>query len=368
MEVTGVPVGRRSLFAERRRAVLAIAGVAVAFLMVVLLDGIVNGATRELTHYIDTSPASVFVAQRGVTNMHMATSAIPLSDVERIREIPGVGWAAPILYAPDALATADGQQLAYVIGFVPGGRGGPVSLTAGREPGPGQIVIDDRAASNLGLALGDPVTILGRPWRISGLTSGLTNLANTVAFVRFGEFATAMGVRGTASYVLVGGRISPDVLAERIRATTGLSALSRERFSAEELALARDMSAQLLQIMTLAAFLIALAVIALALSTSTLSRLREAGVMKALGARPRRLAYVVLSQALWTVGAALGLALVLAIALSWALGRTTGNVSVALQASAVVRVAVTGTLLAAVGAVAPLIKVWRVDPASVFRR
>lgn len=366
--MAGVPVGRRNLFAERRRAVLAIAGVAVTFLMVILLDGVVGGATRELTRYIDTSAASVFVAQRGVANMHMASSSVPLPEVERIRAIPGVAWADPILYAPDALASESGREPAYVVGYVPDRQGGPVSLVAGRDPGAGEVVIDRRAAANLGLGVGDPVRVLGRTWRVSGITSGLTNLANTVAFVPFDEFAALRGVQGTASYVLVGGSISADVLARRIAAATGLSALSKERFSAEELALVKDMSAQLLQIMALAAFLIALAVICLALYTATLSRIRETGVMKALGARPRRLAEVVVSQALWTVGVALGLAVALALALAWVLGRATSNVSVALQASSIVRVAVAGVFLGAVGAIAPLIKVWRVDPASVFRR
>lgn len=368
MEMAGVAVGRRNLFVERRRATLAIAGVAVAFLMVILLDGIVNGGTRELTRYIDTSPADVFVAQRGVTNMHMATSSLPLSEVGEIRAVPGVEWADPILYAPDALATPSGRQLTYVIGYVPGGRGGPVSLVAGRDPGPGEVVIDRRAASNFGLGVRDSVRVLGRTWRISGLTSGLTNLANTVVFLRFDEFGAAAGLQGTASYFLVGGRTPPEVLARRITAATGLSALSRTAFSAHELALARDMTSEVLQIMTLAAFLIALAVIGLTLYTATLSRLKEVGVMKALGARPRRLAEVVLSQALWTVGAAVALAVGLALALAWVLGRAAGNITVTLQAASVVRVAVAGVLLGAAGAVAPLIKVWRVDPASVFRR
>lgn len=347
---------------------LAIAGVAVTFLMVILLGGIVNGATRELTRYIDTSPAGVFVAQQGVTNMHMASSSIPLSKVQTIRAIPGMAWADPILYAPDALATPAGRQLTYVIGYVPGERGGPVALVAGRDPGPGEIVIDRRAARNLGLGVGESVGVLGRAWRISGLTSGLTNLANTVVFVRLDEFAAAGGVQGTASYILAGGRIPSDLLARRIHDATGLSALPRAAFSAQELALAKDMTAQLLQIMTLAAFLIALAVIGLSLYTSTLSRLKEIGVMQALGATPRRLAEVVISQALWTVGVAVGLAIALALGLAWVLGHAAGNISVTLEPAAVVRVAVAGVVLGAAGAIAPLIKVWRVDPASVFRR
>ncbi|HEX9123609.1 MAG TPA: ABC transporter permease [Actinomycetota bacterium] len=363
-----VPVGRRNLFAERRRAALGIAGVAASFLMVLALDGIVNGATRELTRYIDTSPADVFVAQRGVTNMHMASSWLPLANVKEIRALPSVSWADPILYAPDALTTPTGQQLTYVIGYQPGGRGGPITLSAGSDPGPGEIVIDAQAAQDLRLAVEGSVSVLGRTWRISGLTSGLTNIANTVAFVRFEDFAGSRRVPDIASYILVGGSVSPDSLARRIEANTELTALPRAGFSEQEGALARDMSAQVLQIMTLAAFLIGLAIIGLVLYTATLSRLQEIGVMKALGAMPRRLAVVVLSQALWTVGMALALALVLAFSLSWVLARSAGNITIAFGASAVVPVALGGVVVGVLGAVAPVIRVRRVDPVSVFRR
>ena len=365
--MSGVPIGRRNLFSDRRRAVLGITGVGVALLMVLMLAAIVSGAMRQVTRYIDTSPADVFVAQRGVTNMHMASSVVPLAQVNRIRALPGVAWADPILYLPDALATPSGRQVAYVVGYVPGQRGGPVALAEGRPPGPGQVVIDQRAASNLGLAVGDPVRLLGRTWQISGLATGLTNLTNTVAFVRFADLAAARNLTGTTSYVLAGARGDPAALAHRIAAATGLSALTRTQFSAQERALVQDMSAQLLQIMNLAGYLIGLAVIALTMYAATLSRLREAGVMKALGARPGRLANVVVSQALWTVGAATVIALGLTAGLAEVLGRTSGNVSVVLEPGSVLRVAAGAVILAALGAVAPLVKVWRVDPMTVFR-
>jgi ABC-type antimicrobial peptide transport system permease subunit len=41
--------------------------------------------------------------------------------------------------------------------------------------------------------------------------------------------------------------------------------------------------------------------------------------MKALGANARRLTNVVLAQAIWTVGAALALAIALTVALAWLL-------------------------------------------------
>jgi putative ABC transport system permease protein len=255
-----------------------------------------------------------------------------------------------------------------VVGYLPGHHGGPTRLVAGTEPRAGQIVLDQRGAQNLHLRVGDSVRALGRSWRISGLTSGLTNLANTVAFVDFDDFAAARGVNGIASYLLVGGSGDADQLAQHITAATGLSALAKARFAAKERALARDMTTEILQIMTLAAFLIGMAVIGLTLYTATLSRLREIGVMKALGADARQLATIVLGQAVWTVGVALVLAVALSLLLAWLLERFTGNLSIIVAAPAVAQVAIAGLLLAALGAVVPLLKVWRVDPASVFRR
>ena len=64
----------------------------------------------------------------------------------------------------------------------------------------------------------------------------------------------------------------------------------------------------------------------------------------------------------------MALALSLALVLAWGLGRSSGNLSIAFDASAAVRVAIGGLILGGLGAISPLIKIWRVDPASVFRR
>ena len=92
-----VPVARRMLFTDRRRAVLGVVGVAIALVMVLALDGIFAGTTRQVSRYIDTSPADVFVSQEGVRTIHMAISAIPARVVDRVSKVRGVAWAEPVL-------------------------------------------------------------------------------------------------------------------------------------------------------------------------------------------------------------------------------------------------------------------------------
>jgi putative ABC transport system permease protein len=363
-----VPVGRRSLFVERRRTLLGVGGVAVTLLMVLLLDGVFAGAMRQITRYIDTVPADVIAAQASVRNMHMAASAVPLDMAETLRAEPGVTQADPILYESTTLA-ADGQRkLAYLIGYQPGGIGGPVALSAGREPGPGEIVLDDRAAADLEVTIGDEVAALSRRWQVGGLVADMGNIVNTLAYVRFDEFAAARQVSGTASFILITGAPPPDELAQRVEDATGLTALPRDAFSAEERQVVSDMSVEIMQIMTVAALIIGLAVVGLTLYAATLARLREIGVMKALGAGPLRMARDVAAQAGWTVGLALLVAVPLAVGLGWAIEAATGNVAIAVEAPSVIRAAAGAATVGVLGAAAPLIKVLRVDPASVFRR
>ena len=74
-----------------------------------------------------------------------------------------------------------------------------------------------------------------------------------------------------------------------------------------------------MKIMTVIGFLIALAVVGLTLFTTTLAKLREYGVVKALGAGPGRLA-TVLAQAVWSVALGLLFAVAVALVLGAAIG------------------------------------------------
>jgi len=363
-----VAVGRRNLFSERRRGLLGVAGTAAALLLVLAVGAVFDGAMRQITRYIDTQPAQLFVSQPGVRNLHMASSFVPLEDVEAIEAIPGVGSVAPILFAQDGLETDAGRRLSYVIGYVPGRAGGPAELQTGTEPGSGEIVLDESTAESLGAGLGDRVDALGTSWRVSGLVSELSNIANGAAFVRLEDFAAARELRGTASYLLVGTGREPREVATAIERTTGLEATTREAFSASERELVSDMIGDVLRILTAAAWLVGFAVVALTLYAATRSRLRDIGVMKALGAGRGALSRVVLTQAAWTVGAAVVVAAALTVGVSSLLARTSSPVTMALEPGALVRVAAISVVVGTAASIAPLVKVSRLDPASVFRR
>jgi putative ABC transport system permease protein len=357
------------LFTDRRRALLGVAGVAIALVMALTLDGIFAGTTRQVSRYIDTSPADVFVSQEGVRTIHMAISVVPVAVANEIRQLPGVDWAEPILFSSDALRAPGGRRPSYVIGYAPGGRGGPQTLVGGRLPEPGEIVVDTSAATALDIGLGDEVEVLGRTWLVSGITIGMTSIVNTSVYVTFDDLATVLGSQNVASYVLVGTEGDPEAVADSIEvAIPGVESQTRPRFSAEERSVVREMSTDLLSIMSFAAFLVGLAVIGLVLYGTVLSRLRDFGVMKALGLGRSGVTRLVLAQAMWTVMTAFFLAVAATFGIGAMVGALAPDIDVVVEPASLLRAGAGSVLVAAIGVVIPLFKVWRVDPATVFRR
>lgn len=366
-----VPLARRSLFHDRRRAALAAAGVAAALLLVLMLQGIFDGAMRQVTAYVRTSPADVIVSQRDVRTMHMSASALQPSIVATVHDVDGVAWAEGIRYTTTFLGGADArQQLSYVIGYdTTTGRGGPRHLTAGRPPGAGDIALEQVAADRLGVRLGDSVSVFGDRFRISGLFRGGTSLTNSIAFISTDEFAARRGP--AMAYILVGADpgISPGELQRRLLLTVpDLTVQTRTQFTQQEAALVQDMSADLMRIMSTIGLLIALAVIGLTLFTLTLTKQREHAVVKALGGRTRWLAGVVLVQAAWLVAIAVTAAIVAAVVAGDVVERLNPAISIAIEPSSIGRVALSAIAVGAIAALIPLRRVASVEPASAFWR
>jgi len=364
------------MFAERRRAVLAVLGVAASLMLVLLLRGIFAGAIERVTYYIRTSPADVFVSQQGVRTMHMSSSVVSPTAVEQLSGVPGVAWAAGIDFASGSISGPGGRQLSYVLGYDSiTGHGGPTRMAAGRAPGIGEVVLDEQAADQLGVGVGDIMTVLGLPLRVVGLSTGGTSITNTTAFVDTRQFERLRGSAHEAhgqgpSYVLVraDAGVSADALVERIEDDVpGLTVQTREEFAASEARVVTDMSADLLRLMSTVGLLIALAVIALGLMSSTLNRIRDFAVLKALGASTARLVATVASQVLWTVGLAAASATVLATALSTVLSTLAPSVQINVTIGSSVQTAVSALLIGLLAALWPLRRVASIDPATAFR-
>ena len=362
----------RMLMQSKGRLALAVGGVGLALTLIVALDAIFLGVERRITAYVDHAGADVIVSQAGVRTMHMAASALPASVADQVRALPEVASVTPVLYASDVMRLGATRSSVYVIGLPPDAAAGwPWRIVAGADiPTPGGVVIDRRVADGAGVGLGDSVTLLGRSFRIDGLSEGTAVITGGVAVVTLADFAAQQGGDQSPSFLFV--RVAPGASPEAVAASIaaavdGVTVQTRQQFAAEERDLIRDMGTNLISVMNAMGFLVGLAVMALTVYIATLSHRAEFGMLKALGARNGHLYRVILAQAIASVLLGLGVAVGLTLALAALLPRLGSNLALALGTEALLKALVASLVIAGLAALLPVKRIAGLDPAMVFR-
>lgn len=363
----------RNLTQSRIRLVVSTGGVALAFVLILILDAIFVGVERQVTAYMDNAEADVFVSQPGVRNLHMASSWIPGSTVSDVAGVSGVTSVTPILFLENPVTIGQNRYPTYVIGLPPDAAVGiPWDLRDGKaNPDVGETVIDAGIANDGGVTLGDTVTIMGQPFTIAGLSEGTANLVSSISFISSADFARIRGTSSAVSFVLA--EIAPDQkpeeIAARIESDLGVvTAQSRKQFAEQERKVVRDMATDLVAIMNIAGLMIGLAVMALTIYTATLARRAEFGVVKALGAENRYLYLVVLVQAFFTVTIGLAFSLAITLLLSQIVSYAQPNLVLTLSSESILKLTVMAFAIVGVAAIVPIRQIARLDPAMVFRK
>jgi putative ABC transport system permease protein len=88
----------KNLIAEPLHLVASAIAIAGAFAMVLFFDAVFAGESKQIVAYIQHIDADVWVMQKGVSNMHMATSFVWDWKADRIEQVEGVKKVTPILY------------------------------------------------------------------------------------------------------------------------------------------------------------------------------------------------------------------------------------------------------------------------------
>jgi putative ABC transport system permease protein len=116
------------------------------------------------------------------------------------------------------------------------------------------------------------------------------------------------------------------------------------------------------------AFAVGTAILGMIIYSATVERVREYGVLKAVGAKNRQLYWLVTQQGLVTalIGMALGIMLAW-LAAQWTMA-TYPKFLVIIQPGSTLTTAITGLLMGLLAALLPARYVGRLDPAQVFRK
>lgn len=364
-----VPLGRRNLLADRRRTAVSVLGVGLAVALMLLIQGLWSGTLSRITAYEDNVGVDLFVAETGTRSFLSDGSAVSPSAVDRIREIPGVDRADPVAARGLVLELHGTKMPVMLIGSPVGGLGGPWAAEEGRAvTADDEVVIDGGLAADHGYRVGERFEVLGGGLRIVGLTPDSRALGNGgYLFVSRATAGRLLGVTDATSFVLVR-TADPTDVATGIETRTGLDALTAAEIAQGDRDVYGDTMGSVVRAMLAIAFAAGTLIVALSVYSSVLDRIREYGIVKALGAGRGRLLGIVLAQtgALAFVGGVAGLGLFLAAkaaAAAWL-----PEFYLQLQGSVLVAASAMVALMALLAAITPARRIARLDPASVYRR
>lgn len=363
-------LARRNLFHDKTRLTLSVTSLALALMLMLILNGIQNGLVRQQSVYYERTPGSIVVGQEGVTTS-LGTSSVPRGTTDLVRQTEGAVSVIPILSQFFFLELHDRKAAVLVIGYDPQYGGGPWRLAEGREPETGREVVFDRVlAQRHDIAVGDDIPVMGLNFRVVGLSEGTASLFWSDVFVLKSTIESLLFQPEITSLLFVtpADGVAPSVLRDRLSDLPGVDAV----FKSDVIASAQRAYDRLfgapIRLMVGIAFLVGALVVGLVTYTATIEREREYGVLKAIGARNRMLYRVVGFQALIAAVAGAIAGIGLALVASQLIMTLHPEILVALEPLSAVSAVLTALVLALLAAFFPARMVARLAPAEVFRR
>lgn len=362
----------KSLIHEPLHLVASLGAVAGAFILVIFFEAVFAGESRQIVAYLRYSDADVWVMQKGVSNMHMATSFVWDWKAEGVRGVEGVARVTPILYLNTVMLAGGRNWFSFIVGIEEGdSRAGPWTEVEGKRlPGAGEAIVPAVLARLAGLKIGDEVSIADHRFDVVGLSEGTFSMANSVTFVTMSDLADVMSTFGTMSYFLVDAEPGVDraELAERIRREVEkVNAVPIEQFIEYDWNLAMQMGLEIIGLMTVIGGALAILLAGFTVYSHISRRERELAVMKALGVPNLEILWSVLIQSSWIVGLGFLLALALMFLATPLTATFVPQVTLHVTGPALLRVGLCAFFVTIVATIIPLRRVMRVDPATAFQ-
>ena len=306
------------------RFVLTCLGLSLLLGVVLSMIGIYRGLVDDALVLVRTPEAQLWVVESDTREPFAESSRIPGLAREAVARLYGVTAAGALTYQSVELHHEDRSQRLYVVNYEPGRRGGPKRIVAGRPIARAhyELVADRRT----GLEPGDRVRLGSNDFTVVGLTADqvdsggnpfayMTLLdAQELQFELKGAVARNYAARGalpdTDTINAVVARVSPHLPVEAVAAAARdwkhLSVLSQ----AEQEALLLESVVEKARRQILAV------IIALIIYTMTMDKTREIATLKLIGAPDRKIAGLIVQQALamGVIGFVLGAVLIASVA------------------------------------------------------
>lgn len=309
-------------------------GLALSTFIMTLQPAIYKGTLVRTYSYIDDITEPDIWVMNPNTQQIDITQNIPYNNVYRIRSIPGVAWAVPLIkdfiraridkgvYNFVSIIGVDDTTLIGIPKKILQGKATDLHRING-------ILVDNISAKNLlatpnkwgkliPLQLGQNLEINDMPGRVVGITKISPNFQSyPVVYTTFSqEMMYAPNNAGQTTFILVKAKpyVNPSKLAKLISKQTGLMALTNNEFRKLTVSYYTDRTAipVIFRITIILGFIVGLAIAGQNFYFFTLSNLPYLGLLKAMGANNNTVLKMIFLQAMiaglvgYGIGAGMG--------------------------------------------------------------
>ena len=377
-----IHIALKMLLGDRGKYLMLVGGLTFASLLMTQQSAVFFGLMNWTTSHIRNIRATIWVVDRKVEQAN-EVKALRDTDVSRVRSVTGVGWAVPLYTSVHSAKLSDGNFKSILLVGLDNSSlvGRPGEMIAGKLEDmrlPNSVIIDDLAVQRLSagrakpLGLGDSFEINDKEARIVGICKAERHFFGYpyvyTTYDQALQFAPKQ--RKMLSMVLVepAPGQSATAVARQIEKETQLKAFTEDEFFWSTIWWYFRNTGIPFSFGTtiLLGFLVGTAICGQTFYTFVLENLRHLGALKAMGASNFTLARMLLVQA-WTVGV---IGYGLGVGLTATFGRAVmekGQPPFMMPYQLPLVTFGVIMLICTIAAILGILKIWRVEPAIVFR-
>lgn len=368
-------IATRNLFQDRLRFVATIIGIVFSIVLVTVQLGLFLGFERMVTTMIDHAPADLWVVPLG-TKCFEDPALMDASNRRKALSVQGVADAVPMIIGFTQWDVPEGGVTPVIVIGSSGQGLKPWNVVEGNLSDlakPSAVAVDRTYFSRLGIdAIGEDTTIRERDVHVSVLTDGIRSFTTT-PFI-FTTLDRAQEYIGTSSkkisYLLV--HVSQGQDIDRVRASLlanlkNVEVLTPAQFSDRSRVFwlfGTGAGAALFAGAVLGA-IVGMVIVAQTLYSSTKDHLSEFVTLRAIGSSSRYIYKVIGTQAL--LSAVIGFFLAALIALAVVLATQETALPILMTPPMTLGLFLLTVVMCLVSAIAAIVQVTRIEPASAFR-
>ncbi|MBZ0305565.1 MAG: ABC transporter permease, partial [Anaerolineae bacterium] len=301
-----VPLVQRNLLHQRGKLILSVLSLAASLTLLLLLMGLRNGVYGAASAYIESMNADLIVTRTGGQG-RFSVSALPAAEHDTLAEASNAAETEHALVANIIFTANNFKTPAILVGYnLETGIGGPWNIRAGRSvQSEDEIVVDSWLAQQVGIDIGDQISVLGRSLRVVGLSRETASMLGAYLFVGRNTAEDMLQMPGMASFYVL--RLPEDTNIEATAAAVerhmpGVEAITPEQKASLDRKLLAATLDTPVNMMILIGIVIGIAVMGLTAYTAVIDRMREYGILKAVGMNGRRLRGLVIQETAYRAG------------------------------------------------------------------